>query len=86
MNYIEYISIPRPAEIRIIKIGEGFLFFIFLKIRAIKTKIARIIIPLKSGDIPPLNVVNFSSVLNAIVRAVARMSATTHGRTPRRKA
>ena len=71
---------------RIINIGEGFFFFVILKIKEMATRIANIIMPLKSGANPCVIIVKFNSVLSVIVIAVARISATTHGRTPFRKA
>ena len=67
---------------RIIKIGDGFFFFIFFQTKETKIRIARIAIPLMSGEIPSVMVVKCSKELNNIVIAVARIKATMHGRTP----
>ena len=84
-GYTEYRIMPRAAEMRIISMGDGFFFRIFLKTKATAIRRARIISPRRSGVKLPQTVVTLSRVLSAIVIAVARMRATTQGRTPRKK-
>lgn len=79
-------KIPRPAENRIIRIGDGAVFLIFLQIRCVAPSMANTAIERKSGANPVCKSVRPSSVDSAMLSAVARIIATTHGRTPDKKA
>ena len=75
-------KIPRPAENRIIRIGDGAVFLIFLQIRCVAPSMANTAIERKSGANPDCKSVRPNSVDSAMLSAVARIIATTHGRTP----
>lgn len=79
-------KIPRPAENRIIRIGDGAVFLIFLQIRCVAPSMANTAIERKSGANPACKSVRPNSVDSAMLSAVARIIATTHGRTPDKKA
>ena len=79
-------KIPRPAENRIIRIGDGAVFLIFLQIRCVAPSMANTAIERKSGANPACKFVRPNSVDSAMLSAVARIIATTHGRTPDKKA
>lgn len=79
-------KIPRPAENRIIRIGDGAVFLIILQIRCVAPSIANTAIERKSGANPACKSVRPNSVDSAMLSAVARIIATTHGRTPDKKA
>ena len=75
------------AENRIIRIGDGAVFLIILQIRCVAPSIANTAIERKSGANPVyVNLWYQSSVDSAMLSAVARIIATTHGRTPDKKA
>ena len=75
-------KIPRPAENRIIRIGDGAVFLIILQIRCVAPSMANTAIERKSGANPACKSVRPNSVDSAMLSAVARIIATTHGRTP----
>ena len=79
-------KIPRPAENRIIRIGDGAVFLIILQIRCVAPSMANTAIERKSGANPACKSVRPNSVDSAMLSAVARIIATTHGRTPDKKA
>lgn len=79
-------KIPRPAENRIIRIGDGAVFLIILQIRCVAPSMANTAIERKSGANPVCKSVRPNSVDSAMLSAVARIIATTHGRTPDKKA
>ena len=59
---------------------------IFWNTKAIVTSKANMAIARRSGAMPPVSVVTWSRVLSAMVTAVAKISATTQGRTPPKNA
>ena len=78
---------PRPAESTIIKMGEGcFLFKVLNRPKCKVISSSKITTPRRSTSGALRMVVKPNSVLRPIVSAVAKMSATTHGRTPERNA
>jgi hypothetical protein len=84
--YIEYMTIPSPADIRINKIGESGFFLIFLEIRAVVAMMAKMIKPFTSGIGTVSMLLKEKSVLISIVSAVANINPTTQGRMPPRNA
>ena len=69
-------KIPRPAENRIIRIGDGAVFLIFLQIRCVAPSMANTAIERKSGANPACKSVRPNSVDSAVLSAVARIIAT----------
>ena len=62
--------------------GDGFFFITFFTKIETPTSIANITMPLKSKEKPPPIVENPARLFKSIIVAVARISATTQGRTP----
>ena len=85
-DYKEYSNNPSPAEIRIITIGETFFLNISLE-RIVKTsKLAKIIIPFKSKDSSSLIFASPIILDKNKVVDVDKISPTTQGLIPARKA
>lgn len=77
---------PSPAESRIIPMGDGALPF-FRRQRACSPHSSRnTTMERRSGAMPALSAANPASVESAMLTAVARIIATTQGRTPPRTA
>ena len=68
------------------ELGDGAVFLIFLQIRCVAPSMANTAIERKSGANPACKSVRPNSVDSAMLSAVARIIATTHGRTPDKKA
>ena len=83
---MEYAAMPRIAEIRIIMIGDGFFLNSFFDANGTAMSKRRIITAFQSIFTPPYSSFIPNSTLSAMVTAVARISATMHGRTPFRNA
>ena len=79
-------KIPRPAENMLIRICDGAVFLIILQIRCVAPSMANTAIERKSGANPACKSVRPNSVDSAMLSAVARIIATTHGRIPDKKA
>ena len=85
-SYIPQNRIPSPAESRIIPMGDGALPF-FRRQRACSPHSSRnTTMERRSGAMPALSAANPASVESAMLTAVARIIATTQGRTPPRTA
>ena len=78
--------IPSPAANRIIPMGDGAFCVRFFQTKCTAHKTANTRIDLTSGANPSASVLMPPSVESIIFSAVARIMATTQGRTPERKA
>ena len=78
--------IPSPAASRIIPMGDGAFCVRFFQAKCTAHKTANTRIDLTSGANPSASVLMPPSVESIIFSAVARIMATTQGRTPERKA
>ena len=84
--YNEYISIPRPADMTIISIGDGFFFSISLATMLITINKANIIMPLRSiASVSPIPLKPIAVLMNIVI-AVASIKPMMHGRMPPRNA
>ena len=78
--------IPSPAASRIIPMGDGAFCVRFFQTKCTAHKTANTRIDLASGANPSASVLMPPSVESIMFSAVARIMATTQGRTPERKA
>ena len=78
--------IPSPAASRIIPMGDGAFCVRFFQTKCTAHKTANTRIDLASGANPSASVLMPHSVESIMFSAVARIMATTQGRTPERKA
>ena len=77
---------PRQADIAIIRIGDTLFLKSFFEAMPVPASSTNIIIPFISGEKPASTSEKPNSVPRSIIKAVASISATTHGLTPDKNA